>query len=58
MRRKSFTLMLRVETPENFTSEEVYRSINAILDEPPCDWGDWVVSAATVHKVETAESDD
>jgi len=50
--------MLRVETPENFTSEEVYRSINAILDEPPCDWGDWVVSAATVHKVETAESDD
>jgi len=35
-----------VTVPLTTTDENVEESINAALDEPPCDWDDWLVGAA------------
>jgi hypothetical protein len=42
------TLTLIVTTPYADKAEGVENAINAALDEPPCDWGKWVVGAALV----------
>ena len=41
-------MWIDVTVPITTTDENVEESINAALDEPPCDWGDWVVGAARV----------
>lgn len=45
------TLEIRVTVPAIVSENEVGRAINAALDEPPCDWGDWTVGAAVITKV-------
>jgi hypothetical protein len=39
-------LQIDVTIPTATTEEEVKEAINAALDEPPCNWGEWVVGAA------------
>jgi len=52
-------IQIEVETPSDISEHKVANAINAALEEPPCDWGNWTVGIARV--VETAclvEDDD
>ena len=51
---KRFTLELTVTVPDDEPSTygAVEESINAALNEPPCDWAGWFVGAATIVKTE------
>jgi hypothetical protein len=49
---RRITLTLIVDVPATTGENEVETAINAALDEPPCDWGEWIVGAATIQGVE------
>lgn len=49
---KTVTLTLAVTVPVTTGDSEVERAVNAALDEPPCDWGDWQVGAAVISEEE------
>jgi hypothetical protein len=51
MKQRVFTLTLEVRAPVLTGEAEVANAINAALDEPACDWGDWAVSAAVITSV-------
>ena len=50
--KRRMTLQIEVEVDARVGESEVGSAINAALDEPPCDWGDWTVGAAVIVKVE------
>ena len=57
MMMRVIALHITVTVPATVGESEVENAINAALDEPPCDWGDWTVDGATivgVHKFEAA----
>jgi hypothetical protein len=41
-------LRLSVEVPDGTSPDHVASRLNAMLDEPPCDWGDWLVGAVVL----------
>lgn len=49
--KRRLKLVLYVTTPATIGEAEVTNAINAALDEPPCDWGDWFVDGVTVESV-------
>lgn len=51
--KRIYTLQLAVETPHTTGESEVADAINAALDEPPADWGEWGVGCADVVGVVT-----
>ena len=51
MRTRTITLQIEVEVPAVVGENEVSNAINAALEEPPCDWGDWTVGAAVITRV-------
>lgn len=51
------TLRLVVTTPATTDPSDVVKSLNAVLDEPPCDWGEWVVGAVTLQSIEQVDLD-
>ena len=51
MMTREITLELTVTVPAVVGESEVERAINSVLDEPPCDWGNWTVGAALITKV-------
>lgn len=61
---KTITVQIQVEVPESAKAEEVITQIDAALNEPPCDWGEWSVGFSEVVKVsdvfhsETYDEDD
>lgn len=57
-RIRRITIKLTVDVPVTTGENEVETAINGALDEPPCDWGDWVVGAATIEDVEIVEDED
>ncbi len=58
--QREMTIQLTVTAPAVAGESEVCRAVDAALDEPPCDWGEWSVSMASVIKVEhvAGEEDD
>lgn len=50
--KRRVTLELVVEADATVGENDIENAINAALDEPPCDWGDWTVTAAVIVKVE------
>jgi hypothetical protein len=44
------TLQIDIEAPTKYSGEDIAEAINAALDEPPCEWGDWTVGGARVVK--------
>lgn len=51
MMKRTITFEIQVTVPATTGEAEVERAINAVLDEPPCDWGDWTVGAAVITQV-------
>ena len=51
------TLEVEVEIPANIGESEVEAAINAALEEPPCEWGDWSVGAAVITKARNERRD-
>jgi hypothetical protein len=47
-RKRTITLEIQVTAPAATGEWEIERAINAALDEPPCEWGEWKVGAAVV----------
>lgn len=47
-RVKTVRLALEVTVPEETPDQDVVDSINRALDEPPCDWAEWIVGAVTI----------
>jgi len=54
---RTMTFELQVTVPAATGESEVQNAINQALDEPPCDWGRWIVGAAVITKVERGEVD-
>ena len=52
MKTRIITMTLKIEVPAATGENEVETAINAALDEPPCDWGEWTVGAAIITNVE------
>jgi hypothetical protein len=50
--KRVYTLQLIVEAPTTTGESEVENALNAALDEPPCDWGNWTVGAARIIAVD------
>lgn len=48
---REITLEITVTVPATTGESEVQLAINDALNEPPCDWGDWVVGLATITTV-------
>jgi hypothetical protein len=48
IRMRLIKLEINVEVPDNTPDMAVLTAIDAALDEPPCDWGDWTVGAAAI----------
>jgi len=48
MEVRTVILQINVEVPKDIQASDVAIAINKVLDEPPCDWQDWVVGAAVV----------
>lgn len=48
---RNMTLQLTVIVPDDVGESAVEDAINAALDEPPCDWGDWTVSGVDIINV-------
>lgn len=61
---KTVTIQIQIEIPESVKTEEVVTQIDALLNEPPCDWGEWsvgfseVVKTSDVFTSETFDEDD
>lgn len=53
--RRIYTIQLVVEAEHTTGEAEIANAINEALDEPPCDWGDWEVSLASVVDVKLKE---
>lgn len=51
MKTRVMKFELEVEVPATVGENEVSTAINAALDEPPCEWGDWVVGPASIVDV-------
>jgi len=49
--KRTFTFQLEVTTDARVGESTVEEAINAALDEPPCEWGDWYVGIAKIVKV-------
>ena len=49
--KRQITLCVIVTVPATVSENEVEQAINAVLDEPPCDWGNWMVGAAVICRV-------
>lgn len=49
--KRTITLELQVTVPATTGESEVERAVNAALDEPPCDWGDWTVGEVVITKI-------
>jgi hypothetical protein len=47
---KTVKLYLEVEVPKNTKPADVAEALNAALDEPPCEWGEWTVGAVLVDE--------
>lgn len=45
------TFTVEVTVPAATGESEVAAAVNAALDEPPCDWGEWEVGPATIAEV-------
>lgn len=45
---RTIILQIEVKIPATVGESEVERAINAALDEPPCNWENWIVGAAIV----------
>lgn len=52
MKKRTITLQLTVTAPATVSENEISNAINAALDEPYCDWGDWLVGAAVIVDVD------
>lgn len=52
---REFTIQLTVIADAKTAESDVTASINQQLDEPPCDWGDWIVGAAEIVGVRKYE---
>lgn len=50
MKTRIMTIQIDIEVPVEVGESTVEREINAALDEPPCDWGNWTVGLAIVTK--------
>lgn len=48
MKKRIIEVCIQVTVPAVVGESEVEREINAALDEPPCDWGEWEVGAALI----------
>jgi len=48
---KRFYLTLEVVASNTTSENEITTSLNAALDEPPCDWGEWEVGSIVVADV-------
>lgn len=51
MSTRTMKFEIEVTVPATTGENEVSTAINAALDEPPCDWGDWEVGAAIIVTV-------
>lgn len=51
-------LQVEITVPVTVGESEVERELNAALDEPPCDWGNWTVGAVSIVGVGQAYEDD
>lgn len=49
--QRTMTLQVMVTVPAITPESEVESAFNAALDEPPCDWGEWVVGAVSIVSV-------
>ena len=52
---RTYLVQIEIETPHTTGENEVERAINAALDEPPCDWGEWCVGYASITQVFCSE---
>jgi hypothetical protein len=52
---KRITLSLVVDVPENVDEFSVAFALNAALDEPPADWGDWTVGSVVITDTQIVE---
>ena len=48
---------LDVTVPLGVGESEVENAINAVLNEPPCDWETWTVGAAVITSADFAEDE-
>jgi hypothetical protein len=48
---RAVTLSITVTVPAAVGENEVETEINAALNEPPCDWGEWTVGPAIIIDV-------
>ena len=55
-RTKRVKLELIVDVPIRTAESDILDSFNAVLDEPPCDWGDWTVGAVMIADVSPLRS--
>lgn len=55
---RRMTLQLTVTVPDSTGESDVEKAINGALDEPPCDWEDWVVGGAQITNVERIDEED
>jgi hypothetical protein len=49
---RQITLAITVTVPLDTEGLAVENAINTALDEPPCDWGEWIVGAATIIEID------
>jgi hypothetical protein len=49
--QREYTLELKVRAPTTTGESDITDGINGALDEPPCDWGEWVVGTAEVTRI-------
>ena len=57
MTKRVYTLSLTVTAPTTTGERDIANAVNAALDEPPCDWGEWMVGAAMVTDVKLTGED-
>lgn len=55
---REITLQVSVTVPIGVGENDVETAINSALDEPPCEWEDWIVGAAIITNVKRVEYDD
>jgi len=48
---RTYLVSIEITAPHTTTENEIERAINAALDEPPCDWSDWIVGYATIQGI-------
>ena len=49
--KRTMTLQIEVTVPAQVSENDVTGAINGALDEPPCNWDDWIVGAAIITNV-------